>query len=110
VGIGTDCAGQIGAINIRQHEIEHHQIGALGARQTERRRAIIRGQGLKSGMLQIGADQSHDLTVVINDQNTLRHTIPSLSDLNRLYQKQAPRRCEACFGGSGRRACQGHWS
>lgn len=63
-------AADVEAVALRHHDVEHHQVGGVGAKALERTRAVL---GLDHAMAVALEGEAHDLadvTIVVGDQHT----------------------------------------
>ena len=75
--VAAHHAGQVPAVAVWQHQIQHHQVGALTSQCVQRRLAIVGDKHLVAGLLQAGAQQSHDLLVIVYYEDALGHPLHS---------------------------------
>ncbi len=77
-GVGAQGAGDVEAVAVGQHQVEHEQVGALAAQGAHGAGPVVGADDPEAGLLQVGPHQARDLAVVVHHQNGLRHRRCSL--------------------------------
>ena len=62
-------AGDVEAVQAGQHQVEHQQVGPLGAGQAQGGRAVARRQHAKARPVQIVAHDGHDARLVVHHED-----------------------------------------
>jgi len=71
VTTAPDLPADLEAIDLRQHQVEDHQIGLVALVEGEGRLAVVRGQHRPALPLEIELDQLDDVPLVVDDQDGL---------------------------------------
>jgi hypothetical protein len=70
-GLGAQALEHPPAVQLRQHHIQDHCIGALGLDLAQSRFTVIGAQGAETGFFQIVNNQVHQVFFIINDKDLL---------------------------------------
>jgi hypothetical protein len=73
MGVSARVGSARTAVLVGQHQVEHHQVGALAADDMKSSTAFVSRKHLEASLFQIGPHQSYNLFVIVHDEDALAH-------------------------------------
>ena len=71
VAATSQLAADFEAVHLRQHQIQHHQVRIVAVELDERLLAVARGHDRIALLLEVQAQQFHDVALVVHDEDRL---------------------------------------